>query len=55
MIFCIENRALFYEVVGIISSFCNIKKTLHEQGVQSFLEVLENFKANIKVTVELHL
>jgi hypothetical protein len=55
MIFCVENRSLFYEVVGIITSFCNIKKTLHEQGVQSFLEVLENFKANIKVRVGLYL
>jgi len=43
-----ENRSLFYEIVGIITSLCHAKKTLHEQGVQSFIDTLENFKSNLK-------
>ena len=39
-------------MIGVITSFCHIKKTLHEQGVQSFLESLENFKGNTKVRDE---
>jgi len=49
----IENRSLFYEIIGIITSLCHAKKTLHEQGVQSFIETLDNFKSNLKVQKKL--
>jgi len=45
----LENKTLFYEIIGIITSLCHCKKILQEQGVESFIESMQNFKTNLKV------
>jgi len=43
-----ENRSLFYEIIGVMTSLSHAKKILREKGVQVFIETIDNFKSNTK-------